>query len=173
MFVFQPLAVTKTQHSYSHVGENTTAPTLAWCFSLWATLDKERVHPLSSSSLPEPVLSVELSLTISSWYHSTFHHSSSSFPVKELTFCILRTSLCSQESANIGTCFCLLLGLQSTQPQCLSLGQGPGHLMLTTSFPSRSGFRRGPYFPFPSKMLQLHLGRFIWGLWTIRPLFVL
>ncbi len=55
-----------------------SVPTPAWHLSLWATLEWERVQPLSRSFVPE--LCMEVSPTISRRDLSTFRTNSSSFP---------------------------------------------------------------------------------------------
>lgn len=48
-------------------------PTPARRCSPWATPEYSRVHPLSRNWVPEPMLCVEVSLTISSWSLTTSH----------------------------------------------------------------------------------------------------
>ena len=74
--------------------------TLSWL--LWSSPNMEKVKPFCRALLPELVLWNKVSPTISSWYHSTSHTSSSSFPTRELTFDVPRTSLQSQGFACLG-----------------------------------------------------------------------
>jgi len=104
------------QHSGAQPGI-VSIPTPAWRLTPWETLEKEKVQPLSRSLVPEPVLWVEVSPTVSSWYRSTFRTSSGSFPTSEVTFHAPRTSLRCLGSAHTGPRLCLPPGLQCTRPQ--------------------------------------------------------
>ncbi|KAF7642091.1 hypothetical protein LDENG_00264880, partial [Lucifuga dentata] len=49
---------------------------------------------------------MEVSPTISSWYLSTSHTSSGSFPAREVTFHVPRVRLHVQETVHVGLCPC-------------------------------------------------------------------
>jgi len=83
--------------------------------------EKDKVKPFSRSLVPEPALCMEVSPNISSWYRSTSHTSSGSFPASEVTFHVPRASLCCWRSAPPGPLPGLPPGLHSTRPRCLSL----------------------------------------------------
>ncbi|KAK9542918.1 hypothetical protein VZT92_000740 [Zoarces viviparus] len=96
-------------------------PTPARPLSAWATPEKDKVQPLSRSLLPEPMLCVEVSPTISSSYRSASCTSSGSFPSSEVTFHLPRASLCCRRSAHPGLPPDPPPGLHCTRPRCLSL----------------------------------------------------
>jgi len=126
---FPPATCSRMEVTLSFTGENSNTavlsrglvsiPTPAWRLTPWATPEKERVQPLSRSLVPEPVLCMKVSPTISSWYRSTSRTSSGSFPASEVTFQVPRTSRRCRGSARPGPRFCLPLlpAIQRTQPQ--------------------------------------------------------
>ena len=79
------------------------------------------LKPLFFRSLvPEPTLCVELSPTISSWYHSTSHISSGFSPASEVTFYVPRASLHRRVSAHPGPHLRLPPSSYCTRPQISS-----------------------------------------------------
>ncbi len=90
-----------TTLSFPRENSNTTAlswrlvsiPTPTQHLSPWVTLEKDGVQPLSRSLVTESMSWVEISPVISSWYRSTSYTISRSFPAREVTLHISRTSL--------------------------------------------------------------------------------
>ena len=147
----------------SFTGENSNTEAPAWRLTPWAAPEKERVQPLSRCLVPEPVLCVEVSPTISSWCRSTSRTSSVSFPASEVTFHIPRTSRRCWVSTRPGPRLCLPPGSQCTRPLWLSLqvvspqaprclfglglagprGSRPGHQTLANELPSQVWLQKG------------------------------
>lgn len=122
---FLPVTCSRREVSLSFFGENYNTVVFSWgLVSIstppqhllpWTTQERARVQPLSRSVVPESKPFIEVSPAVTSWYCSTSHTCSASFPAREVSFQMPRASMQSWGSLRLDPHLCLLPNSCCTQ----------------------------------------------------------